>query len=437
MFYSDFHTYPRKSIGDIAEAIKDGTHGTHARVTEGLPLLSAKNISPSGTIVWDAKDSFVSAREFELIARQFPLRAGDLLITIVGSLGRRALYDGSRVVFQRSVAFVRSKGGDVTPKFLFHATGNERFQRQLVQRSNATAQAGLYLGELAKTHIPLPDVPAQKRIAEILDTLDDAIRNTERVIGKLRHIKQGLLHDLLTRGLDDNGELRDPDRHPLQFRDTGLGRLPKRWVPKILTDVVSYQNGSPFPSADYCSDGVKLLRPGNIRTHDFVVWDERHTIHLPLKWKKLAKDFLVGPDEIVMNLTAQSLDDEFLGRVCLTPSGPDCLLNQRIARFFIFGCDKHFFFWFCKSRLFRRQIDRLCQGTKVQHLYNRNLNNLWVPVPESRDEQISIAATLFSVSKRIENEEIAGAKLLRLKQGLMDDLLTGHVRVTNLIAKAA
>ena len=75
----------------------------------------------------------------------------------------------------------------------------------------------------------LPPLPEQRRIAEILDTLDEAIRKTEQVIAKLQQMKQGLLHDLLTRGIDDNGELRDPDRHPEQFKDSPLGRIPREW----------------------------------------------------------------------------------------------------------------------------------------------------------------------------------------------------------------
>ncbi len=75
--------------------------------------------------------------------------------------------------------------------------------------------------------MPLPPLPEQRRIAEILDTLDEAIRKTEQVIAKLQQMKQGLLHDLLTRGIDDNGELRDPERHPEQFKDSPLGRIPR------------------------------------------------------------------------------------------------------------------------------------------------------------------------------------------------------------------
>ena len=83
--------------------------------------------------------------------------------------------------------------------------------------------------KLAQFPLPTPRLPEQRQIAAILDTIDDAIRKTEQIIAKLKQVKRGLLHDLLTRGIDDNGELRDPERHPEQFKDSPLGRIPKEW----------------------------------------------------------------------------------------------------------------------------------------------------------------------------------------------------------------
>jgi type I restriction enzyme S subunit len=221
--------FPELRLAEISVALRDGTHGTHPRVSDGVPLLSAKNISSSAKVVWDDSDSRISLKEYEGIRRIFPLERGDLLLTIVGSLGRCALYDGARVVFQRSVAFIRADLKRVLPIFLFYAVSADGFQRQLHQRSNATAQAGLYLGELASIGVPIPSLSEQQRIAEILDAVDESIRKTEEVIAKLQQMKQGLLHDLLTRGIDDNGELRDPERHPEQFKDSELGRIPRSW----------------------------------------------------------------------------------------------------------------------------------------------------------------------------------------------------------------
>jgi len=161
-------------LGEISVVIKDGTHGTHQRGEEGVPLLSAKNISTDGKLLLSAKEELISKRDYDLITAAFCPKAGDLLITIVGSVGKRALFDGSRVAFQRSVAFVRANE-NVDVDYLFHATGDSKFQRQLNRRSNVTAQAGLYLGELAKVTIPLPGLSVQRWIAEILSAVDERI----------------------------------------------------------------------------------------------------------------------------------------------------------------------------------------------------------------------------------------------------------------------
>ena len=130
-----------------------------------------------------------------------------------------------------------------------------------------------------------------------------------------------------------------------------------------------------------------------------------------------------------MNLTAQSLEDQFLGRVCLTPPQTMCLLNQRIARFRAHSCSLHFLFWSFKGLHFRTQIDRLPQGTKVQHIYDTNLDAIILPLPKRREEQESIAQALFAHSERLRSEQARLAKLKRLKEGLMRDLLTGRKRV--------
>ena len=93
--------------------------------------------------------------------------------------------------------------------------------------------------EIANLQVADVLLPEQRRIAEILDTIDEAIQKTEVLISKLKAMKQGLLHDLLTRGLDKNGKLRDPKTHPEQFKDSPLGRIPKEWnTTKLATLVI-------------------------------------------------------------------------------------------------------------------------------------------------------------------------------------------------------
>jgi type I restriction enzyme S subunit len=209
-----------------------------------------------------------------------------------------------------------------------------------------------------------------------------------------------------------------------EFKDSPVGGIPIDWEVRKLTDIASYQNGKSFPSSDYSESGTPLLRPGNLPDDDFVLWDEAHTTYLPLKWAELAPDYIVLAEELVMNLTAQSLEDQFLGRVCMTPPDTFCLLNQRIARFRAKDCYLPFLFWALKGTYFRAQIDRIPQGTKVQHIYNSDLNAIILPMPKEQSEQRAIAEILFTLSALVRSQESLIAKLKQMKAGLLHDLLT-------------
>ena len=99
--------WEQRKLGDVLEFLKDGTHGTHPDADQGPLLLSAKNIK-NGDVTWDDTDRKISQAEFDMIHSNFKLKKGDVLLTIVGSIGESAiLKDPHEITFQRSVAFLR------------------------------------------------------------------------------------------------------------------------------------------------------------------------------------------------------------------------------------------------------------------------------------------------------------------------------------------
>jgi restriction endonuclease S subunit len=136
---------------------------------------------------------------------------------------------------------------------------------------------------------------------------------------------------------------------------------------------------------------------------------------------------------MLMNLTAQSLEDQFLGRVCMTPDGCICLLNQRIARVNATSCRRDFLYWALRGPHFRKAIDSIPQGTKIQHIYNRDLDAIRVAIPRFQFEQQAIGDALWACEKTSNALFRQLNKLRSLKTALMQDLLTGRVRVTPLL----
>jgi len=174
--------------------------------------------------------------------------------------------DDLQVIVSNFVRRVRPLDG-VDPGWLFHSLRSAGVQAQVWPHTGGSAMPNLNRSFFERCVLPIPRLAVQRRIAEILDNVDDAIRATEHLIAKLGQVKQGLLHDLLTRGISESGALRDPRRHPEQFTDTPLGSLPRAWAiqpcrevcPEIVVGIVIR------PTQWYAPSGVPVLRSANVR----------------------------------------------------------------------------------------------------------------------------------------------------------------------------
>lgn len=141
------------------------------------------------------------------------------------------------------ILVLRARPG-IDARFAGHALQTDRVFGAAVRSAIGTKMPRTNWRALQALEVFAPkDEVEQSGIAEILDTVDAAIRETEAVVAKLRQVKAGLLHDLLTRGLDARGHLRDPARQPEQFRDSPLGRIPKDWTWKRLAEFASVSSG--------------------------------------------------------------------------------------------------------------------------------------------------------------------------------------------------
>ena len=424
-----------RSLSALSIAIKDGTHGTFKRVKDGMPFLSAKNITERGHVEWDDKDDRISKEDYISITSSFKPRTNDLLLTVVGSLGRRAIFEDAEIAFQRSVAFIRPNITVMNPRFLFHVIGDFSFYRQLVQRSNATAQAGLYLGELAKTAVPTPEPNEQIRIAFILDTIDEAIAKNERVISKLKQVRAGMLNDLLSYGLDEHGQLRDPIAHPEKFKDSQLGRIPKKWETIALGSLCNYIGSGVTPRGGqdvYTKEGVLFIRSQNVIFEglklDDIAYIPMH-IHLGMSRSE------VFAYDVLFNITGASI-----GRCCAMPDDMgQANVNQHVCILRIpdaTAADSLFLSTVLESTIGQKQLDALNTCGNRQGLNYQQLGSFMVPWPQQGERHL-IAQHVKKSATYLSKEIDEVKKLCAVKSGLQDDLLTGRVRVLETIMSAA
>ena len=331
---------------------------------------------------------------------------------------------------------LRAKSG-VNPRFLFQLTQWRDFRRAAEsQMVGSAGQKRVQRQFFDEFRIAAFRSEEQHRIAHILDTLDTAIHETEAIITKLKAVKQGLLHDLLTRGIDVNGELRPPQAEaPHLYKESPLGWIPKEWetrrLAELLADVDPAMRSGPFGSAllkqELVSTGLPVLGIDNVHTERFI--NEYIRFVTPRKFSELAR-YAVRPADLMITIMGT------VGRCCLVPDD----IGQALS-------SKHTWTITLDQELYSPYLAMLQinyspwvlnhfasdqQGGTMVAIRSETLRSTLLPVPSRQDQRL-MEDRLREVSNKIDLEVDALAKMQAEKSGLMDDLLTGRVRVTPLL----
>ncbi|HRF61377.1 MAG TPA: restriction endonuclease subunit S [Candidatus Competibacter sp.] len=292
-------------------------------------------------------------------------------------------------------------------------------------------------GVMAKIKVHYPDFKHQSAIAKILDTLDITIRQTEAIITKLQQVKQGLLHDLLTRGIDANGQLRLPvEQAPHLYKESPLGWIPREWEVVTLGEVAKRSNGllqtGPFGSQlhahDYVTEGVPVIMP-----QDMVdgLLSEAQIARISERKANVLSRHRVKENDVVFSRRGDlsrcvAIPTEKNGWLC----GTGCLL----ARFSPKEINGYWLSLVYQQPQLQTQVMGRAVGSTMANLNTSILSELVIG-RSSIDEQNEIARQVNAANQRLTEENRKLRKLHKQKSALMDDLLTGRVRVASLLAQ--
>lgn len=372
---------------------------------------------------------FLKPSTFKAIER-YEIHKNNLFISIAGSLGYvgvfRTKYQQQRTILTENAARIVLHD-DSLPEFVAYQMNNSVVQKQIeAEKGTGGGVPKLALFRIENLLLTFPPREEQEKIVAILQTLDEAIACTSSLIIKLKQTKAGLLQDLLTRGLDENGKLRDPQAHPEHFKDSLLGKIPKDWevrtcesvCRKIVVGIVIK------PSQYYKPSGIPMLRSANVREagldpSDLVFMSEQSN-------RILAKSMICTGDVLTVRTgypgTSCVVPPDFDGANCV-----DIIISRPSAEI-----DSAFLATWINSDSGKGQVLRVQGGLAQQHFNVGELQKLLIAKP-SIEEQREIQTILYSHDTRICQEQVYLNKLKLQKQGLMQDLLTGKVRVKNII----
>lgn len=425
------HGWRSASIRSVLADEFSGEWGSEPKGERGTAkVLRSTNIDDAGHVaVADGAERVIPIGK---LARK-RLQAGDILLEASGGgpgtpVGRVALFhaqDSREYVCSNFFRTLRPND-DVEPRFLLWRLLQVYAEPTIWSfQQQTTGIINLKVSEYLDQVLRWPPLPEQHRISQVLDTVDEAIQQTEALIAKLKEMKQGLLHDLLTRGLDENGELRDPIAHPEQFKDSPVGRIPSGWEVQKLGDLATMiTSGSRGWATYYAEIGALFLRIGNLtREHINLRFDSTVRV-LPPSGSEGSRT-AVRPGDVLISITAD------LGIIGVVPElFEEAYVNQHIA--LVRPDHIEINSWWVghalASEMGQRQFLLLNDAGAKAGLNLPAVSRLLVPIPVL-SEQNRIIEFINVHEARIRAEEFYLGKLHLLKNALLQDLLTGRVRV--------
>lgn len=262
--------------------------------------------------------------------------------------------------------------------------------------------------EFTEFQLPLPEKAEQEEIACTLSQFDTYIDDLAELIEKKKGIRDGTLEDLITKKTRLNG-----------FADD--------WTPVTFNQVITPKariGWQGLKKHEYLRSGYSYLIGGTDFNNGTVSLD--NISYVSKERYDMDTNIQVSENDVLVT------KDGTIGKVAIVPElNKPATLNSGV---FVFRTNSHlvpaFLFRVLQSSVFREFIDTLSAGSTIKHLYQKDLKNFEFEIPVDTKEQEAIAAVLTAMDEEIRDLETEREKIIQIREGAMDDLLTGRVRLT-------
>ncbi len=379
-------------LGDIARIVTGKTPSTKQGEYWGgdIPFVTPSDISDSP---WLRQVERTLSADGAKSSSVVP--AGTVLFTCIASIGKSCITKQASALNQQINACV--PGPEVDSYFLY--TALQARVQDIIDLAGTTAVPIINKSTFSKISLDIPPLDEQRRIAEVLCSVDEAIVNYEQVVTQARSTLSASL--------------------AYYFCSSGAETSNSNFTP--LSDLVSLQSGFAFKSEEYQNDGHFLIRIGNVQDGQIELNNPKF-----VKIDERTQPFELARGDILTSLTGN------IGRVArISAAHLPAALNQRVARIapnIRAPIQADYLYFALQSPLFKDSLVKESGGAAQQNVSPKAIGRVNIPLP-SLVEQQRISELLLSAESVVSQGEYSLAQLNQLKVNLMSDLLSGHVRV--------
>ena len=383
----------------------------------GIPVISAKNVK-SGNIINDKDIKFISEDTYNLWMKE-SLRIGDVVMTSEAPLGELYLMkSNASVALGQRLYGIRFNNNIVDSTFMYYYMSTSLYQKELSGKSSGTTVFGIRQSELLETKLNLPDLPTQKKIADLLSSLDDKIETNNKINQELEELGQALYTKWFV-----NFDFPNEDGKPYkssggEMIESELGMIPKGWKVGNISDVFDFEKGVEPGSSNYTNnkDDIRFIRVGDMQSTSPEIYVSKDIMEA----KKLK---YISNKDITISL------DGTIGKVFVGNEG--CISSGiRVIRLKGYEDMIDYTYLFAKSKYLINSLTGGSSGSIIKHA-GGILNDLKIVHPDTvtllkfQDLYSGIVETI--IQNRMENK-----KLEELRDFLIPQLMSGNLEIKDI-----
>lgn len=417
-----------KLLGELASARRGITYSESAlrdNPEDGLPYVNMKSFLKDGGYNRGGLKYYAGFHTTADLTKENDLLIANTDVTRDGDIiGVPALLPNElsshRVLFSHHVTRL-NVSNQLDTRYLYYLLCSDEYRRAMKKYARGTTVLMLDMQGIQRIPIRYPaTLEAQKSSAQVLASVDIAIEKTEALIAKYQQIKAGLMHDLFTRGVLPNGQLRPPrEQAPELYQETAIGWIPRDWQYELLDKLALRGSGHTpnknFP--EYWNGGIKWVSLADSHRLDqlYISDTELQISHKGIQNSSavlhpagivvLSRDAGVGKSAIATEPMAVS--QHFMCWKC----------DQKM--------DNHFLYYWLQFN--KRTFENIAMGSTILTIGLPYFKKMKIACPVDLEEQRSIAAKMKASDARIFSLQDELSKLKQQKQGLMHDLFTGKI----------
>ncbi|WMX17025.1 restriction endonuclease subunit S [Aureispira sp. CCB-E] len=407
-------------LSDVLNGIADVDHYMPQSRKDGIPYVMTGNLKELASNINFNDCKKISADDYKRLSKKIKNLKGDVILARYATIGTVSYVDiDFDFVVSYSCVTVKSNPSKLLGMFLFYYFKSSVFEIEVKNKVNANTQSNVGIGDLNTMKIALPTLQEQDIIVKALSDVDALIHSLETLIAKKKAIKQGAMQELLTGKTRLVGFENDKG-----YQQTEVGLIPVDWEVRLASDIAEVRSGKRLPKGNALQD-TETSQP-YIRVADMFNGgvELKNIKYVPESVSLQISNYRIYKDDIFISV-AGTLG--ICGMIPLILDGAN--LTENANRFTNIQCDKKFLLYILLSPLIQNLINSSKTLGAQPKLALVRIRNFAIPLPPTLKEQRAIAETLSNMDQEIQTLQTKKEKYQAIKQGMMQELLTGKTRL--------